>query len=161
MFKFLRDFIFTFVILIKNSRSRVRRRNSKSREYKRIGTELPYLSSRDTCMYYSIIYLFILFSLQVVQARREIPSSLLARHSRIERFLSSSPQQFAKLQNAQGYEYATRGRRGRAGIRRGRERGSQKGNSGCNGTDREDGRFATIGILHGISRVQHACVRIL
>lgn len=32
MFKFLRDFIFAFVILIKNSRSRVRRRNSKSQE---------------------------------------------------------------------------------------------------------------------------------
>lgn len=95
-------------------------------------TRHPYLASR----YSPIIYLFILFLARVVQARRTILSSLLAKHSRIERFLSSSPQQFTKLQNAQGYEYATRSQRGRGG---GGRKGLQKGDGGCNGTDREDG----------------------
>lgn len=91
---------------------------------------------------------------RVVQARRTILSSL-AKHSRIERFLSSSPQQFAKLQNAQGYEYATRSWRGRG--RGGAERrGLQKGDGGCNGTDRENGRFR---IFHGISRAR-TCPRV-
>lgn len=71
----------------------------------------PYLSP-------PILRLFIYLSFFVRAVRRAIPSSLLAKHSRIERFLSPSPQQFAKLQNAQGYEYATRSRRRRGRRRR-------------------------------------------
>lgn len=38
-------------------------------------------------------------------------------------------------------------------------KGLQEGDGGCNGTDREDGRFATIRIFHGISRAR-TCPRV-
>lgn len=75
-----------------------------------------------------IIYLFILFRENRRSAQRARYHHRYWRSTReSKRFLSSSPQQFAKLQNAQGYEYATRrpaweeGREGR------REKEREKG----------------------------------
>lgn len=40
------------------------------------------------------------------------------------------------------------------GSGKGMREGLQEGDGGCNGTDRRNGRFATIGIFHGISRTR-------
>lgn len=145
MFKF--KILLAFLTLIKLSIA-----NSKSQELARNFL----ISSQD--MYYSIIYLFILFSFE--------SSKRGERYHRYWRGTRESSDSFRRVRNnLLNYRMpkVTSTRREddarESGNRRGREREDRrKGNSGCNGTDREDGRFATIGILHGISRV---CVRIL